>query len=95
MSSSLSQRKNTKLPTPKSTYILPKVFCLILPAPEVFDVDGLAALALGVVVAGVPFGEVVGLLLVEPPVLVPVEAVPVRLGVEVITTPEPEPEAPL
>jgi hypothetical protein len=71
--------------------------CLTLLAPEVFDADGLAALALGIVTAGVPFGEVVGLLVVEPPALVPVEAVPVPvgLGVEVITTPEPEPEAPL
>lgn len=69
--------------------------CLTLPVPEVFDADGLAALALGVVAAGIPFGEVVGLLVVEPPALVPVEAVPVGLGVEVITTPEPEPEAPL
>lgn len=69
---------------------------MTLSAPEVFEADGFAALALGVVVAGVPFGEVVGPVLVDP---VFIAAVPVGAAidpVEVITTPDPDsdPEAP-
>ncbi len=70
---------------------------MTLSAPEVFEADGLAALALGVVVAGVCFGEVVEPLLVDP-VFIAVESVEAAVNpVEVITTPDPDPdpEAPL
>jgi hypothetical protein len=87
------QSNNIKLPRPNNMYISLRIFSpLKLLAPEVFDVDGLAALALGVVVVGpVPLVEVVVPLLVEPPVFVSVD--PVGRGaepVEVITTPDPE-----
>ena len=67
---------------------------MTLPAPEVFEADGLAALTLGVAVAP-PFEEVVGPLLVDP-VFVAGEPVGAAADpVEVITTPAPDPEAPL
>lgn len=69
---------------------------MTLSAPEVFEADGLAALALGVVVAP-PFGEVVGPLLVDP-VFIAGEPVGAAVDpVEVMTTPDPDPdpEAPL
>ena len=70
---------------------------MTLSAPEVFEADGLAALALGVVLAGVPLGEVFETLLVDP-VFIAVEPVGAAVDpVEVITTPDPDPdpEAPL
>jgi hypothetical protein len=70
---------------------------MTLSAPEVFEADGLAALALGVVLAGVPLGEVFEPLLVDP-VFIAVEPVGAAVDpVEVITTPDPDPdpEAPL
>ncbi len=70
---------------------------MTLSPPEVFEADGLAALALGVVAAGVPVGEVVGPVLVDP-VFIADEPVGAAIDpVEVITTPDPDPdrEAPL
>jgi hypothetical protein len=61
-----------------------------LAAPPVFDAVGLAAPALDgelAVVGDVAFGDVVGLLVAEPPVVV---AEPVGAGVEVVAIPEPE-----
>jgi hypothetical protein len=95
-----------KLPRPSTAsvvYTPPKILASIATrAPALFDVVGLAALAVLEVdcvagdVVGEGFGDAVGLVLFEPPLVVPAtEAEPVAIGVEAPDVVAPVPAAPL